>query len=96
MDKFWVLVLVISNIHTIIASKIIQCPFHCKCDIFEKYRRATCTNQSLVSVDAEIPTQVQLLDLSYNQIYELSDHIFVVSTYGQENLRVKLLVYCRT
>ncbi|KAF2883887.1 hypothetical protein ILUMI_22272 [Ignelater luminosus] len=78
MNKFCVLVLVIFSIHNIsIESKIIQCPTHCKCDIFEKYRRATCTNRSLIGVDADIPPQVELLDLSYNQIHELSDHIFV-------------------
>jgi len=55
----------------------IKCPLHCKCDIFEKYRRAACRNQSLVVVEADIPPQAELLDLSYNLIHELNNHIFV-------------------
>ncbi|KAK4871541.1 hypothetical protein RN001_015665 [Aquatica leii] len=56
--------------------KEIKCPSHCACDIFENYRRANCQNRSLIGVEADIPPQVQLLELSGNLIYELYDHIF--------------------
>ncbi|KAJ3622634.1 hypothetical protein MTP99_018926 [Tenebrio molitor] len=54
----------------------IQCPEHCKCDIFEKLRRATCIKRNLAGIESNLPQQTQLLDLSYNQISRLGDHIF--------------------
>lgn len=57
----------------------IQCPEHCKCDIFEKLRRATCIKRNLAGIESNLPQQTQLLDLSYNQISRLGDHIFSVS-----------------
>lgn len=57
----------------------IQCPTYCKCDLFANLRRANCVNKNLVVLQSYLPKQTELLDLSYNQISDLSDHIFFVS-----------------
>lgn len=57
----------------------IKCPLVCKCDVFEGLRRATCYDKNLVTLEADIPKEVQILDMSFNQISHLDDHIFWVS-----------------
>ncbi|KAF5281212.1 hypothetical protein FQR65_LT14827 [Abscondita terminalis] len=59
-----------------VSLKEIKCPSHCDCDIFENFRRASCQKRSLISIEADIPSEAQILDLSYNFIYNLQDHIF--------------------
>ncbi|XP_044256658.1 chondroadherin-like protein [Tribolium madens] len=54
----------------------IKCPQHCKCDTFETLRRATCTNGNLAGIESNIPTQTQILDLSYNRISWLKKNVF--------------------
>lgn len=76
---YLVLIILILLVFNINGQKDIECPQICKCDMFEKHRRATCKNQKLVVIEADVPPQVQLLDMSYNIIRELSDHIFIVS-----------------
>ncbi|EFA10960.2 leucine-rich repeat neuronal protein 1 isoform X2 [Tribolium castaneum] len=54
----------------------ITCPQHCKCDIFETLRRATCTRGNLAGIESNIPTQTQILDLSFNRISWLQKNVF--------------------
>ncbi|CAG9865480.1 unnamed protein product [Phyllotreta striolata] len=52
------------------------CPDYCECDVFEKYQRAVCQSKKLVSAEVGVPPQVEILDLSFNQIYELGNRVF--------------------
>ncbi|KAG5885432.1 hypothetical protein JTB14_016826 [Gonioctena quinquepunctata] len=54
-----------------------MCPGYCVCDTFQNFRRATCQNKKLYSIDLDIPNQAQLLDLSSNQISELVMNVFL-------------------
>lgn len=62
-------------------SKVIEikCPSLCECDEFEDLRRASCINQKIVTIEADIPKEVQILDMSHNQISDLEESIFIVS-----------------
>ncbi|RZB39548.1 toll-like receptor 4, partial [Asbolus verrucosus] len=64
----------------------IECPSQCKCDIFEKLKRATCTNRKLAGIESNLPQQTELLDLSYNQISHLDKHVFIIHMKAFEGL----------
>lgn len=66
---------------TITTSKLIEikCPSLCECDSFENLRRAKCHNQNIITLEADIPKEVEVIDLSFNQISHLTDQIFLVS-----------------
>lgn len=57
----------------------IKCPSICKCDIIKNLKRATCYNHNIVTLEADIPKEVEIIDLAFNQISHLDDHIFLVS-----------------
>uniref|UniRef100_A0A6P7GWT5 Uncharacterized protein LOC114341663 n=1 Tax=Diabrotica virgifera virgifera TaxID=50390 RepID=A0A6P7GWT5_DIAVI len=53
-----------------------ECPNYCTCDVFNDYRRATCQDKKLVTVEIGLPPVVELLDISHNQIRSLEDEVF--------------------
>ncbi|XP_030759037.1 leucine-rich repeats and immunoglobulin-like domains protein 3 [Sitophilus oryzae] len=55
----------------------IQCPEYCDCDVYQDLNRAVCQNQNLVTLELGIPEGVRWLDISFNQIKELTDGQFV-------------------
>nr|XP_023018335.1 slit homolog 2 protein [Leptinotarsa decemlineata] len=55
----------------------INCPEYCVCDLFENLRRATCQYKKLYSIEINVPSRVQILDLSHNHISELGMNIFL-------------------
>lgn len=57
----------------------IKCPSICKCDIIKNLRRATCNNHNIVTLEADIPKEVEIIDLAFNHISQLDDQIFLVS-----------------
>ncbi|XP_050300643.1 toll-like receptor 2 isoform X2 [Anthonomus grandis grandis] len=69
----------------------IKCPVFCDCDIFENFKRATCSDRSLVSLELNIPPQAEILDLSENHITEIGDKIFL--NLGLTNLRLLNVSY---
>lgn len=54
----------------------IDCPENCLCDIFHDLKRATCVQKKLISIDADIPRQTDILDLSNNYISTLDENEF--------------------
>lgn len=65
---------------TVFSKKVeVVCPVHCKCDIFENLKRATCANRNIASLASNFPSQTQILDISYNQISHFDDKVFLVS-----------------
>lgn len=80
MKFFNILVNSIMFLQTITGARIeINCPHTCKCDKYEGLRRATCHNRNLITIEADVPKEVEILDMSFNHISELNDHIFAVS-----------------
>ncbi|GJQ74798.1 hypothetical protein Trydic_g9125 [Trypoxylus dichotomus] len=59
-----------------VSSKRINCPIECKCDRSSDLRRVTCTKQNLLNIGDDIPQEVEILDISYNQISELFKNEF--------------------
>ncbi|XP_072382719.1 uncharacterized protein [Diabrotica undecimpunctata] len=53
-----------------------ECPDYCTCDVFNDYRRATCQEKKLVTVEIGVPPVVELLDISHNQIRNLENEVF--------------------
>ncbi|CAG9831745.1 unnamed protein product [Diabrotica balteata] len=53
-----------------------ECPDYCTCDVFNDYRRATCQDKKLVTVEIGVPPVVELLDISHNQIRNLENEVF--------------------
>uniref|UniRef100_A0A336LQ60 CSON000132 protein n=1 Tax=Culicoides sonorensis TaxID=179676 RepID=A0A336LQ60_CULSO len=52
------------------------CPLNCICDIFEGLHRADCSDQNLISTFADIPKEVEYLDISRNKISHINDYSF--------------------
>ncbi|XP_033159656.1 uncharacterized protein LOC117140698 [Drosophila mauritiana] len=52
------------------------CPTVCHCDLHAQRNRAVCSAKRLISANIEIPTTVELLDLSYNDITTIDDDSF--------------------
>lgn len=59
----------------------IKCPEYCTCDLYVDLKRATCQYKKLISVEIDMPPHAEILDLSHNQIKELGQNIFLVSSY---------------
>lgn len=55
-----------------------HCPNYCVCDIYINLKRATCTNNKIVSIETSVSNKVQYLDLSYNYITQIDDGVFQV------------------
>ncbi|XP_055919249.1 uncharacterized protein LOC129951224 [Eupeodes corollae] len=53
-----------------------HCPSYCTCDLFENLNRADCSGQQLITPNVEVPSAVELLDLSYNDITTLDNVCF--------------------
>lgn len=53
-----------------------HCPSYCRCDIFENLNRADCSGQQLITPNVEVPSAVELLDLSHNDITTLDNVCF--------------------
>lgn len=68
--------LALANVNSTLTE--VKCPLICKCDFYEGFKRATCTNQKLIMIESEVPKESELLDLSFNQITEIGNHIFSV------------------
>lgn len=57
----------------------INCPVQCECDLWDGAKRVSCVDKRLASIDLEIPTEVNAIDLSHNVINAVHDHGFKVS-----------------
>ncbi|XP_060531197.1 amphoterin-induced protein 2-like [Cylas formicarius] len=55
----------------------VNCSEFCVCDIYQRLRRATCQNKRLTSMEINMASAVQILDMSYNQVSDLSNDIFL-------------------
>ncbi|XP_053670398.1 uncharacterized protein LOC128720726 [Anopheles nili] len=64
---------------------------NCKCSWKSGRRSADCTNQRLQVVPKELSSELQILDLSHNQIFELTSETFVIAQ--QMNLQKLYLRY---
>ncbi|XP_066245447.1 slit homolog 3 protein-like [Euwallacea similis] len=64
----------------------IPCPEYCACDVYQNMKRAVCQNKKLVSVELNVPSQAEILDVGQNQISELKDKIFL--DLGLTNLKL--------
>ncbi|XP_055839945.1 uncharacterized protein LOC129907663 [Episyrphus balteatus] len=53
-----------------------HCPSYCKCDLYENLNRADCSGQQLITPNVEVPSAVELLDLSHNDITTLDNVCF--------------------
>ncbi|XP_065355853.1 leucine-rich repeat-containing protein 15 [Calliphora vicina] len=53
-----------------------NCPRFCKCDSYLQLNRAQCSSKRLISAEVELPSQVQILDLSYNDITTVDKKCF--------------------
>ncbi|XP_058056835.1 uncharacterized protein LOC131208200 [Anopheles bellator] len=49
------------------------CPKRCSCDMVEDRKRADCSNERLISTHTDVPTGVEILDLSINLISSIED-----------------------
>lgn len=65
-----------------------KCPSICNCDVYENLRRANCTKRNLIMIESEIPSASEILDLSYNYIYDIDNRIFIVSSYKFSRLLI--------
>uniref|UniRef100_A0A1A9WUH6 LRRCT domain-containing protein n=1 Tax=Glossina brevipalpis TaxID=37001 RepID=A0A1A9WUH6_9MUSC len=57
-------------------NKLNKCPRFCKCDLYIELNRATCRAKHLVEAAVDVPTSVQILDLSYNDIRQVDENSF--------------------
>ncbi|KAM7352948.1 uncharacterized protein ACRADG_005282 [Cochliomyia hominivorax] len=58
-----------------------NCPRFCKCDSYLQLNRAKCSSKRLISAEVELPNQVQILDLSYNDITSVDKKCFANYTH---------------
>lgn len=54
------------------------CPKQCDCDKEDGFNRARCTDQNIVSIEVDVPKEVQVYSLSNNVISELENFVFQV------------------
>lgn len=54
------------------------CPSACRCGIYNNLNTVDCSFKMLVTVESEMPKRTQVLDLSHNNIMEISDREFCV------------------
>ncbi|XP_023293395.2 leucine-rich repeat-containing protein 15 isoform X1 [Lucilia cuprina] len=57
-------------------NSINNCPRFCECDSYLQLNRAQCSSKRLISAEVELPYQVQILDLSYNDITTVDKKCF--------------------
>uniref|UniRef100_A0A1B0BBJ1 LRRCT domain-containing protein n=1 Tax=Glossina palpalis gambiensis TaxID=67801 RepID=A0A1B0BBJ1_9MUSC len=57
-------------------NKLYKCPRFCKCDLYINLNRATCSAKHLVNAAVDVPSSVQILDLSYNDIRQVDEICF--------------------
>lgn len=57
------------------------CSVFCVCDIWYDLKRATCTNRRLYSIQIDISSVVEAIDLSSNSISSLSNYELAVSLF---------------
>lgn len=61
-----------------LSKTIINCPSGCECDKVMNWRRVRCVSQNFLNIGDDIPLNVEILDISYNQISELFQDEFTV------------------
>lgn len=57
-------------------NKLYKCPRFCKCDLYINLNRAACSAKHLVNAAVDVPSSVQILDLSYNDIRQVDEICF--------------------
>uniref|UniRef100_A0A1Q3FLW4 Uncharacterized protein n=2 Tax=Culex tarsalis TaxID=7177 RepID=A0A1Q3FLW4_CULTA len=57
-------------------TKVKVCPKLCTCDIVERLKRADCSHENLINPYTDVPTGVEILDLSINKISAIEDDDF--------------------
>lgn len=60
------------------ASDSNSCPLRCRCGTYDGVNTVDCSSERLVTIETEISTQAQLLDLSLNNIMEIGVSEFCV------------------
>ncbi|XP_045481490.1 amphoterin-induced protein 1-like [Harmonia axyridis] len=74
-----IVLLIVINASWLASAKIIrvECPSYCICEYYSNLKKATCVNRTIVVADLDLPSQTQILDVSYNQISELNENVFI-------------------
>lgn len=52
------------------------CPSMCTCDMIDKLKRADCSHEQLINAYTDVPTGVEILDLSINRISAIGNNDF--------------------
>jgi hypothetical protein len=65
----------------IVSSSKVTCPQYCTCTISLGMRSAACTGQRLLNIDTDVPSNVEIFDLSNNSISSLEREGFKVTCY---------------
>ncbi|KAL1489597.1 hypothetical protein ABEB36_013546 [Hypothenemus hampei] len=79
MKKSYISAVLVFVLFGLSGTKIVEikCPEFCECDIFHNLKRAMCKSKKLVSIELNLPKEVEILDASFNQINHLGDKIFL-------------------
>lgn len=80
----WLLSLLLLSTHYFIFSlsnSKVTCPHFCKCSISLGMRSAACVGQRLHNIETDVPSNVQILDISNNSISSLEKEGFKVTRF---------------